>query len=333
MNTLSEELNVAGKKVDEMMNLAIGYGGEPRSLYNAANHLIKAGGKRLRPFLVLKSCEIVGGNILDAVPVAAAIELLHTFTLIHDDIMDKDLKRRGMRTVHGIWGSPTAIIAGDLLFAKVYNTVLHQMDLKHVPLQRVFRVLDVITNTNVDICEGQVLDMLFEKSKSATENDYYNMIGKKTAALLGASAESGAILGEGSEDSILRLKRFAYYSGIAFQIVDDVLGLTADEKVLGKPIGSDLREGKRTLIIIHALKHADRHQEKKILSALGNKKISAEETRNVVDLLNLLGSIKYATDNAQRYLDMSNSQLDNFPDSPTKKLLLELSNFMVHREY
>ncbi len=333
MNTLSEELNAAGKKVDEMMNLVIGCGGEPRSLYNAANHLIKAGGKRLRPFLVLKSCEIVGGNILDAVPVAAAIELLHTFTLIHDDIMDKDLKRRGMRTVHGIWGVPTAIIAGDLLFAKVYDTILYQMDLKHVPLQRVFRVLDVITKTNVDICEGQVLDMLFEKSKSDTENDYYDMIGKKTAALLGASAESGAILGEGSEDNILRLKRFAYYGGIAFQIVDDVLGLTADEKVLGKPIGSDLREGKRTLVIIHALKHADRHQEKKILSVLGNKKISAEETRNVVDLLNLLGSIKYATDNVQRYLDMSNSQLDNFPDSPTKKLLLELSHFMVHREY
>jgi len=333
MSTLNDELNAVSKKVNEMINLVIGSEGEPKVLYNAANHLIKAGGKRLRPFLVLKSCEIVGGDTSDALPVATAIELLHTFTLIHDDIMDKDLKRRGIRTVHGIWGTPTAIIAGDLLFAKVYDAVLHHIDFKHVPPQRIFRVLDVITNTNVEICEGQVFDMLFEKSESVKEDDYFEMIGKKTAALLGASAESGAVVGGGSEDEILSLKRFAYYSGIAFQIVDDVLGLTADEKVLGKPIGSDLREGKRTLIIIHALAHADVQQRKKILSALGNKKISAEETKKVVGILNLLGSIKYASINAQHYLDMSNSQLDNFPDSPTKKLLLDLSSFMVHREY
>jgi len=316
-----------------MISLVIGLEGEPKALYKAANHLIKAGGKRLRPFLVLKSCEIVGGNTSDALPLAAGIELLHTFTMIHDDIMDRDLKRRGMRTVHAIWGIPTALVAGDFLFTKVYDAILRHTDLNHVPMERVLRALNAITEANIKICEGQVLDMLFEKSEVVTEEEYFKMIGGKTAALLAASAESGAIIGGGSESEILSLKQFAYYGGIAFQIVDDVLGLTADEKVLGKPIGSDLREGKRTLIIIHALNHANMEQRKTILSVLGSKKVSIEETKNVVGILHRLGSIEYAISNAKRYLDMSNSQLDKFSDSPTKRLLLDLNDFIIRREY
>jgi len=331
--SLVEKFEEASSKVDALINKIIIAGREPTLLYKASRHLIEAGGKRLRPFLTLKSCEVVGGHAEDALSVAAAIELLHTFTLIHDDIMDRDRQRRGRQTVHVKWGIPIAITAGDLLFAKVYESVLHYTDLERVPPNRLLKVLDIITDATIAICEGQASDMLFEEKETISEEEYFKMIGGKTAALLKAAAQTGAIVGGGTDLQVEHVGDFAFRSGLAFQIVDDILGLTADEQRLGKPVGSDIREGKRTLVISHALRTADGAQRKLILSTLGNRKASTDEIRKVTRVIAELWSIDYAFNKAKTLGEEAKQQLSIFPESQAKKSLLELSDYLIARRH
>ncbi|MFQ6077047.1 MAG: polyprenyl synthetase family protein [Candidatus Bathyarchaeia archaeon] len=330
---LMRQLRDVTKSVNGMIDKILGAEQEPRVLYRASRHLIEAGGKRLRPFMVMKSCEIVGGRSEDSLPVAAAVELLHNFTLIHDDIMDGDSRRRGAPTVHVLWGTPIAINAGDLLFAKVYDSVIHHIDTERVPVERVIWVLDILSEATIAICEGQTLDMLYEERETISEVEYLDMIGKKTAALLKASAQAGAIVGGGSRSQIDRLGSFAYQAGLAFQIVDDILGLTADEKTLGKPVGSDIREGKRTLIIAHALSHANDKQRRLILSTLGDRDASPDRAREVTETIRSLGAIDYAAGRAKGLIEEAKLQLSLFPDSPAKRLFLDLSDFILSRSY
>lgn len=331
--TLLGQLNESARKVNAMIDKIVSVEREPELLYRASKHLINAGGKRLRPFLVLKSCEIVGGSNEASLPMAAAVELLHSFTLIHDDIMDEDAKRRGVPTVHVLWGVPTAIIAGDMLFARVYDSVISYTDPKRASPERVLRALSVITEATIAICEGQALDMMFERMESVSEEDYFKMIGRKTAALFKAAAQAGAIVGGGTVSQTERLGNFAYNAGLAFQIVDDILGLTADEKVLGKPVGSDIREGKRTLIMAHALGHADEERRRLILSTLGNRKAASDQIRGVTQIVRSCGSIEYAAKKAEGIIEKARRQLSPFPDSLAKRMLLDLSDFLVARKY
>ena len=153
---------------------------EPQILYEASQHLIHAGGKRLRPFLTLKACELVGGRREAALPASVAVELIHNFTIIHDDIMDQDSKRRGVPTVHVLWGVPLAINSGDLLFAKAHAAVLQSS----ISARRLLKIVATFTDATINICEGQALDMLFEKNTEVSEKQYLNMVYKKTAVLL-----------------------------------------------------------------------------------------------------------------------------------------------------
>lgn len=330
---LLEELSETTKAVNQVINKMFAEKPEPKNLYDASKHLIDAGGKRLRPFLVLESCELVGGRRENALPVAAAIEFLHNFTLVHDDIMDRDDKRRGVPTVHTLWGIPIAITAGDMLFAKAYEAVLSSLKFIKAPPRRILKVLDLITKATITICEGQALDMMFEEREIVTEKEYYDMIGKKTAALLETSSKAGAIIGGGKSYQVRRLGQFAHYSGLAFQIADDILGLTADEKVLGKPVGSDVREGKRTIIVIHALAHANEAQRKQIYSVLGNKEASIKDIEEAVRTIHSLGSIDYASKKAEKLVENAKNQLRQFPQSPAKEILLNLADYIVSRKY
>jgi len=303
----------------------------PKDLYKASRHLIDAGGKRVRPFLVLTCCELVGGNPLKAIPLAAAIELIHNFTLVHDDIMDQDRLRRGVPTVHVLYGVPLGINAGDMLFAKAYEAALRAQ--RNVKPGRLFKALDVITEATITVCEGQALDMAFEGKMKVTEREYMDMVAKKTAALLVASACVGAIAGGGKSYEVARLGRAVRASGLAFQMVDDILGLTADEKVLGKPVGSDIREGKRTLIVIHGLNHAKKLQSETILRALGNRNASLEEITKAVNTLKSLGSIDYVAAKAEAFNQRAKSELRIFPSSNACERLLTLFDYIVERKY
>lgn len=330
---LMKTVDEVALKVDSMIGKIIDAEREPRILYKASLHLISAGGKRLRPYLAVKSCEVVGGLEADVLPVAAALELLHSFTLIHDDIMDQDEKRRGVSTVHALWGIPLAISAGDLLFAKVYEAVLCHTNFKRVPQERILRALTIITKATIAICEGQAMDVLFEKRKKISEGDYMKMISGKTSALFKASAQCGGIIGGGTSVQIQHLGNFAHYAGLAFQMVDDALGLIGDERTLGKPVGSDIREGKRTMIMVHALEHSDLEQKKIILSTLGNKRASADEIKRVIEIVSSLGSIDYVMKKAGAYVKKAKGELEVFPKSPAKKSLMSLVDFFVGRRY
>lgn len=327
-----EELARVREKVNRVIEEMIAEDKEPFILYEAARHLLTAGGKRLRPFLTLKSCELVGGKEDDALPSAVAIELLHNFTLLHDDIMDKSEKRRGVPTVHTIWGVPMAIDAGDLLFAKVYETVLDHTP-KHVPKDRVLRILSSITSSAIEICKGQAYDILFEKTKVVTEEEYFNIVKWKTATLYGTAAKVGAIVGGGTEEEIESLHLYGFNLGIAFQIRDDVLGLVGDEALLRKPVGDDLRQGKRTILVSYALKHCTDSQRDKILAALGNPSATLERLREATEAIRATGAIEYASRRALKFIEKAKAELSPFPDVDTKRILFELADFVVERAY
>ncbi len=304
----------------------------PAVLYEASRHLIAAGGKKLRPFLVVKSCEAVGGSPDDAVPFAAALEILHNFTLVHDDVMDNDEFRRGAPTVHAKWGVPVAIAAGDLLFAKVFEAMTGYIP-EGMSGERVLTAVRATTEATISLCEGQTLDVSYPQTADVSEDDYLFMVGGKTSALFKACAQVGAIVGGGSPEEVGALGEFAWNAGIAFQIFDDYLGATAYEGELGKPVGSDLREGKKTLIVIHALENASQEQRAEIMSVMGKPDASPEDLDRVNRVLRDVGSIDYALQRARRFTDNAFRHLEILPDSKAKSDLRELVDYFVNRAY
>jgi geranylgeranyl diphosphate synthase type I len=293
-------------------------------LYKAALHLPSHGGKRLRPFLVIKSCEIVGGDTNYVIPAAIAVELLHNFTLIHDDIMDNDLLRRGVPTVHTIWGIPMGILAGDLLFAKAFHILLSMKG----DYERLIRAAEIMAKATIIISEGQSMDMSFEKRNDVSEEEYMTMIYKKTGALFEASAKIGAILGGGSEEMIECLGNYGKNLGIGFQIFDDYLGLVSKEEILGKPIGSDIREGKKTIFIIILLNSSSRD---KVINILGKKDISNEDIASIIYYIKNEKIDEYVLNKAKLHIDLAISSLSIFPNSEAKNDLIELAKYAISR--
>lgn len=220
---------------------------KPGSVYEPARYLLEAGGKRMRPMLVLFSCAALGGDIRNAVHAAAALEILHTFTLVHDDIMDNAPTRRGRPTVHTKWNINVAILVGDELLALAYRALFRT---RHVKIKRIG---ELFTEGVVDVCEGQGYDKEFESRNNVSFDEYRMMITKKTARLLSVSCEIGGIIGGANEQRCRALRKFGEHIGRAFQMQDDLLDVTGDEKTFGKAIGGDLREGKKTFLLLSAL--------------------------------------------------------------------------------
>lgn len=306
---------------------------KPEMLYEAGRHIIAAGGKRLRPYLVLKSCELVGGDSELAIPYAAALEILHNFTLIHDDIMDNDLLRRGVPTVHKKWGVPMAILGGDLLFVKVYQSMVEPAMKGAVPIDRALACIDRVTKATVTLCEGQALDIIYSGNEDISREDYISMVEGKTSALFRACAEVGAIIGGGETDDVETLGSFAWDSGVAFQIVDDILGVVSHEETLGKPVGSDIREGKKTLLMIHALEKATQAEKGELLNVLGNEDASEQDIVLATKILKKTGSIEYAREKADEYVNRAMDTISYFPDSESKEELIELIEYFTKRTY
>jgi len=302
--------------------------GEPETLYDAVRHLPLAGGKRLRPSLAMISCETVSGNIQDVMPLAIAIELIHNFTLVHDDIMDKSKLRRKIPSVHIKFGEPTAIMAGDLLFIKAFEA-MHDIQGDLSIFKNVeFGLIDSVR----EISEGQQLDMDFEKRQNVTEDEYLGMILKKTAVLFMYAAEAGAILGGGTREQSNVLNEYGKCLGLGFQIHDDYLDMSSDEKTLGKDIGNDIRNGKKTLIAVHCLNNASGDDKKLLEKLFGNKNASEEEVKQVYNLFNNLKSIEYAKNTAMGYCEKAKKSLEILPNSDAKQILLELVDYSIRRE-
>jgi geranylgeranyl diphosphate synthase type II len=227
----------------------------PQSLREPILYFLEAPGKKIRPLLTIFSCESVGGSLKDALPAALGIELFHDFTLIHDDIMDRDDLRRGRFTIHKKWGEDTAILVGDALVGLAYERMLKS------PAPYLSRVLILFNETLIKVCEGQSLDKEFEKRQQVSLEDYIDMITKKTAWLIKLSTQLGAILGGGNESQIQAMTHFGNQLGIGFQIQDDWLDYVGKESALGKQVGSDLKLNKKTYISLKYQEILTKHPE------------------------------------------------------------------------
>ncbi|MGD2142429.1 MAG: polyprenyl synthetase family protein [Candidatus Bathyarchaeota archaeon] len=329
---IAQKMKAYGERVDGYI-YSILSSRKPEVLYEASRHIFLAGGKRIRPYLTMKSCELVGGDPKDVLPFAAALEILHNFTLIHDDIMDNDTLRRGAPTVHSKWGIPIGIASGDLLFAKVYEAILTSEFNEEMPCDRVMKCIRRVTEATIATCEGQVLDVSYPDAADVTEEDYILMVGGKTAALFKACAEVGAITGGARKRDVEKLGSFAWDAGISFQIVDDILGAMANEQTLGKPVGSDLREGKKTLITIHALENANPEEREAILKVLGDVDADSRDIGVASKVLVSIGAIEYAKKKAAEYSLRAKEALSKFPDSWARDDLLEMVDYFTYRRY
>lgn len=305
--------------------------GEPRELYDAAVHLVKAGGKRLRPMIVVAAAEALGVEREAAIPFAAAVEIVHTYTLIHDDIIDEDEVRRGVPAVHKVWGIPLAITAGDMLSAKAFEVMVKARDYG-VPVERIVKAVETLSSSMVRVAEGQAMDIMFEDRMDVTLEEYLKMVYLKTGALFEASAALGGLAATDDERVIRSLREYGKCLGIAFQIKDDILGLAGVEEKIGKPVYSDLREGKRTILVIYALSKLDQQGREKLLSVLGRRDATREELEEAAELIKSTGAIEYATSIAEEYANRAKAALSVLPDTPQRRILEELAAFSVKRQ-
>ena len=301
--------------------------GNPKKLYDAAGHLIVNGGKRLRPYMVIRSCQILGGKSSTAMIAASAVEMVHNFTLVHDDIMDNDEMRHGVPTVHKKFGMPIAILAGDVLFSKAFQIISESKLSPNANTHLISR----LAKACVDVCEGQLLDIkMADEKRIPTEAEYIAMIGKKTAALFDVSCAMGAICATNKPKDISNLSDFGRNLGIAFQITDDLIGVMGDPKVTKKPVGNDLREGKKSLPILMAIKLAKNNEKKIILKAFRNSKISKKDLNKAVEVIRSLGIEEKVRNQALKYAEKSEKSLIKYKGT-AKMELTALLDFVVKR--
>ncbi len=324
---ITEILKKYSEDIDHEINRALETV-DPETLRQATEHLIKAGGKKLRPSLSVLSALAVGGEESSAIKTGAAVELIHTFSLIHDDIMDQDEKRRGKPSVHILWGEPMAILAGDTLFSKAFSTVMRSEE-DGVSPDKILPALHAVVDSCVKICEGQALDMGFAGRLDVTEEEYLLMIYKKTAALIAAATRAGAILGGGTPEQVEALSEYGRLIGMAFQIQDDYLDVSSSEEELGKPVGSDIVEGKMTLLVVNALANADEADRERLLAIL--KEEGDENVSEALEIMDKYGSIRYAWKVAQEDVKKAKNLLNILDDSPAKSALLRIADFVVER--
>jgi geranylgeranyl diphosphate synthase type I len=321
----SSQLKKTAKNVNHFLGTQIK--GDPIQLYKAASHLIVNGGKRLRPYMVLKSCQVLGGKNKDAMAAAGAIEMVHNFTLVHDDIMDNDEMRHGVPTTHKKFGIPLAILAGDVLFSKAYQAISKS----NLPSKSSMALVSRLSKACVDVCEGQLLDIkMAENKKIPTQSEYIKMISKKTAALFDASCSMGAICAKSKNKDIANLSSFGKNLGIAFQITDDLIGVMGNPKVTKKPVGNDLREGKKSLPILLAIKKAKGKNKKIILHAFGNQRAKKNEIEKAVKVIKSLGIEKFVRNKALNYAEKAKKSLNSYSGA-SKNELISLLDFVVKR--
>lgn len=284
-------------------------------------------GKRIRPVLCLLSCEACDGNWRQALPAAAAIELLHNFSLIHDDIEDQDELRRGRPTVWTLWGEPQAINAGDAMFTLAQLALLQLVE-RDVPAATVVKAAQLFNQTCLALTQGQHLDLGFEEAQEAiTVEDYLTMIEGKTAALVACACEMGALVTEAPTAQREHLHDFGRHLGLAFQMQDDVLGIAGEPDVTGKPVGSDVARGKKTLPIIHGLAHSA-----ELRALLEQELLSDDDVHRATHLLEAAGSIDYTKQLAREHHEHSLAALEQLPEGSATQALHTLAQALLDRE-
>jgi octaprenyl-diphosphate synthase len=285
-------------------------------------HLRAGGGKRIRPALLLLASRLFGESGRGAIRLGAVVEIIHTATLVHDDIIDEARTRRGRPAANTQWGNAKCVLAGDWLYMQSFKIAVEE---------RNFRILDLLIGLTQKMVEGELLQM--EKlGRCISLEEHFDLIDRKTACLFSVCMKLGAVLGGANEEDERRLGEYGHAVGMAFQIVDDVLDLTASEDVLGKPVASDLREGKATMAVIHALERCTAGERALIETVLRERAFQSVTHAQVLEVLERCGSLAAATARAQQYAEAARQALCIFPDSEAKRALLWVPDFVVARE-
>ncbi|MGZ4837452.1 MAG: polyprenyl synthetase family protein [Terriglobales bacterium] len=293
-----------------------------RVISDIGEYLRAGGGKRIRPALLLLSTRLFGNGQRGAVQLGAVVEIIHTATLVHDDIIDEAQTRRGRAAANTQWGNSRCVLAGDWLYMQAFKIAVQQ---------RNFRVLDVLIDLTQMMVEGELLQM--EKlGRLISLEEHFDLIFRKTACLFSTCMRLGAILGGATPEQEEKLALYGRSTGMAFQIVDDVLDLTASEDILGKPVGSDLREGKVTMAVIHALERCSPEEREKFQIVLDERAFRSVTHRQVLDILNRYGSLDAALARASEFAEDARKAICSFPDSEIKRALHWVPDFVVARE-
>jgi len=295
---------------------------EVAAVTDIANYLISGGGKRIRPMLLLLSSRALGCNGGNRVRMGAVVEMLHTATLVHDDIIDEADTRRGRPSSNTRWGNSKCVLAGDWLYMQAFRVALEE---------RNFRILDLLISLTQQMVEGELLQMQ-KLGHLINEEEYFDLIYRKTACLFKVSMQLGAELAGVGEEMDSQLGEYGRNLGLAFQIVDDVLDLTATEDVLGKPVASDLREGKATLAVIHALERGTGADREAIRTVLADRSFTRVTHAQILEVLIRHGSLEYAMDTACAYAEAARLSLTELPDGEYKRALLWVPGFVVARD-
>ena len=306
--------------------------GEPKELYEASEHYIVSGGKRLRPFMTIKSCEMLGGNSKRALPPAAAVEMIHNFSLVHDDIMDNDEMRHNIPTVHNYYGTPLAILSGDILFSKAFKLLVAEGRKVGHSENAISEMVARLSNACIYVCEGQATDVgMTLNRRFSSESHYIDMICKKTAALFEVSCALGALsAAESDNKDIENLSSFGKNVGIAFQLIDDLIGIIGDPKLTGKSVGNDIREGKKTYPILLALRNAKENERNKIFKVFG-KNSSTADLEAAVRTTSSIGIERQVKEAAKSHIDRAIKSIERYSYSYAKEVLVSSANFIVER--
>jgi octaprenyl-diphosphate synthase len=289
-----------------------------------SRYLQDGGGKRLRPILVLLAAQLVGGVSDGAIRMAAVVEMIHAATLVHDDVIDIARTRRGRPSSNTIWGNHTCVLAGDWLYMQAFQIALRE---------RNFHVLDLLIALTQMMVEGELLQLQCIGKIHISEADYMELVDRKTASLFSACARLGALMGGADETTEARLGEFSWNLGIAFQLVDDVLDFTSNEKVLGKPVGSDLREGKVTLPLIYALEDADPEDQQLVENVLKDGNYDRVPFKQILRVIERHRGFERVRERAQAFTDKARAIVTEFPESPYQRALSALTDLVTDRDH
>ncbi len=314
---IQKDLEKLESSIDELISTRVSY------IKEIVTYIIKSGGKRVRPVLVMLCSKLCGYRGRKHIPYAAIIEFIHTATLLHDDVVDNAKTRRGLSTVNTVWGNEPSVLVGDFLYSRSFELMSRDGNNE---------ILKTISKVTTALSEGEILEIVKTADVETTEKDYYEIIGNKTAVLFGAACEIGAILGQRPDNERRALRNFGYDLGIAFQLMDDVLDYTSYNDVLGKRVGTDLKEGKVTLPLIHILRNAGEKNKARIEKIFAKQRITQRDFDRVLAIIEKNGGIAYTLEATERHLTQAKRYLDVFPASRYKTALLELADYMLKRE-
>lgn len=314
---IAEDLSKLESTIQQLITTRIGF------IKEIVNHIIRSGGKRVRPILIILTSRLCGYKDEKHIPYAAIVEFIHTATLLHDDVVDNAQTRRGSSTANIVWGNEPSVLVGDFLFSKSFELMAHNGN------EEIIRIMSEATTA---LAEGEILELLKTCDADTTEEEYFEIIKNKTASLFSAACEVGAILGKVNQKKRSALKDFGYNLGMAFQLTDDVLDYISYDAVLGKRVGTDLKEGKVTLPLIHAMKSSTDKEKAYINNVLNKATVTAKDFARISKIIRKYGGVEYTVNTTRRFVDNAKANLLPFPPSAYKESLITLADYILSRE-